>query len=75
MKKRDYDKICSQCEFSEKLVDGEFYICKKKGVVEALDHCGAFCFDPMKLRVSVRKIPKFEPIPSVFGEDVKKEAK
>ena len=73
--KQDYDQFCSLCEFSEALLDGEYYICKKKGVVGALDTCRAFCFDPLKVKVSVRKIPKFHPIPPILKEETKKETK
>ena len=58
----ELEKSCSLCEYSEEIFGGDYFICKKKGIMESCDLCGAFCFDPLKIKVSVRKIPKFQPI-------------
>ena len=64
MKKFDeYEKCCSLCEHSEEVFGGDYYICKKKGVVEPDGFCRAFRFDPLMIRVSVQKIPEFKPFP------------
>lgn len=65
MKKRlDIEKSCSVCEHSEEIFGGEYCICKKKGVVLPTDACSSFFFDPLKVKVSVQRIPKFTPIPA-----------
>lgn len=68
MKKRnDLERSCSLCEYSEEIFGGDYYICKKKGVVDPCDLCRAFCFDPLKIKVSVRKIPKFTPLNEIMN--------
>ncbi len=67
-KKRDFDRSCSLCEHGQEIFNGEYCICKKKGVVDPGGVCSRFVFDPLKIKVSVRKIPEFCPIPSVFPE-------
>lgn len=74
MKKKDFEKSCSLCEYSQEIFGGEYCICKKKGIMDPSAHCRAFCFDPMKIKVSVRKIPKFTPLSDLMGiSDTKKE--
>ena len=72
-KKQEFEKSCSLCEHSEEIFDGEYFICKKKGIVEACGICSSFCFDPLMVKVSVRKIPEFKPIPNTFYDNNKKE--
>ena len=60
-KKYDFEENCSHCEYSQEIFDGEYYICKKKGVMDPNGICKSFCFDPLKIKVSVRKIPQFTP--------------
>lgn len=60
----DIEKSCSVCEHAEEIFCGEYCVCKKKGVVLPTDLCSAFFFDPLKVKVTVQKIPKFTPIPS-----------
>lgn len=78
MKKRtDLERTCALCEHSEEIFGGDYFICKKKGIMEPGKYCRAFCFDPLKIKVSVRKIPKFTP-PKEFlspDENKKEEAK
>ncbi len=62
-KKINYEETCVLCEHGQEIFDGEYCICKKKGVVSPNDHCSHFCFDPLKMKVSVRKIPEFRPMP------------
>lgn len=60
MKKRtDLDECCALCEHGQEILDGDYCICKRKGVTAPGSVCKAFCFDPLKIKVSVRKIPKF----------------
>ena len=73
MKKRtDLEETCALCEHSEEIFGGDYYICKKKGIMEPGGRCKAFCFDPLKIKVSVRKIPKFT-LPSEFMTPASKE--
>ena len=77
-KKQDWEESCSLCEYSQEIFGGDYFICKKKGVVEPNGCCRAFCFDPLKIKVSVRKIPKFTPFGDLFNnteENDKEEAK
>ena len=62
MKKKDFERSCVLCEHGREIFDGEYCICKKKGVVSPTGVCSKFCFDPLKVKVSVRKIPKFQPL-------------
>lgn len=74
-KKQNFEKCCSLCEHSEEIFGGEYFICKKKGIVEPDGLCSAFCFDPLMIKVSVRKIPEFKPIPVTVPDNEKKETK
>ena len=58
MKKRTdkYDHCCYCCEYSNAILDGETFLCKKRGVVSPDFACSAFIFDPLKKEVSVRFI-------------------
>lgn len=58
MKKKSdkYDHCCYCCEYSSPILDGESFLCKKKGVVSPDFACSAFIFDPLKKAVSVRFI-------------------
>ncbi len=71
-KKQDFEENCSLCEYSQEIFCGDYYMCKKKGVVEPCGRCRSFCFDPLKIKVSVRKIPKFTPL-NEFTTPTKKE--
>ncbi|MBE6712913.1 MAG: hypothetical protein E7580_05260 [Ruminococcaceae bacterium] len=75
MKKRnDLEESCALCEYSQEIFGGDYYICKKKGVMEPGAVCRAFCFDPLKIKVSVRKIPTFKPLGDLLvSPDSKKE--
>ncbi len=74
-KKQNFERSCSLCENSEEIFGGEYFICKKRGIVEPDGLCSAFCFDPLMIKVSVRKIPEFKPIPVNIANDEKKETK
>lgn len=74
-KKQKNDKICSLCEHSNEIFDSEYFICKKKGIVKPCDVCSSFCFDPLMIKVSVRKIPEFKPIPFQMPNNEEKETK
>ena len=58
----ELDEGCYLCEHSHEIFGGEYYMCKKKGVMDPNGLCRSFCFDPLKIRVSVQKIPKFSPL-------------
>ena len=49
-----YDHCCYCCEYSSPILDGEQFLCKKKGVVSHDHACSSFIFDPLKKEVSVR---------------------
>ena len=59
MKKNEMDRSCALCEHGEEVFEGEYCICKKKGIMSPSDSCSHFQFDPLKIKVSVRKIPQF----------------
>ena len=62
-RKEAWERCCALCEYSQEIFEGEYCICKKKGVVSPGGVCRKFQFDPLKVKVSVRKIPRFSPIP------------
>lgn len=63
MKKRtDFENDCEMCEYSQEIMNGEYLLCSKKGIVEFGEGCSRFQFDPLKIKVSVRKLPEFRPI-------------
>lgn len=74
-KKQDWEESCSLCEYSQEIFGGDYFICKKKGVVEPNGCCRAFCFDPLKIKVSVRKIPKFTPLDDMLSISSEKKEK
>ena len=61
MNQSEFDENCSLCEHAQPLSGGDLCICLKKGVVPADGVCRAFCFDPLKLKVSAKKLPQFFP--------------
>lgn len=65
-KKFDFETNCAHCEYGQEIFDGDFCICRKKGVVDPGGKCSKFVFDPLKVKVSVRKIPQFQPTPDLF---------
>ncbi len=62
MKKNEVERSCALCEHGEEIMNGEYCICKKKGITSPTDACSRFLFDPLKIKVSVRKIPQFHPL-------------
>ena len=56
-----YECACVLCEYAQEISQGEYCICTKKGVVLPDDSCRHFQFDPLKIKVSVSKIPEFKP--------------
>lgn len=60
--KPNWDECCSQCELATEIMQGEYFVCRKKGVVEPGEVCRHFTFDPLKMKVSVSKIPSFIPL-------------
>jgi len=62
------EQICALCEYSEDIFQGEYCICKKKGVVNPSDSCSRFQLNPLKIKVQVRKIPKFSMPPDPSGK-------
>lgn len=61
-KQKNIEHDCAHCENAEEIFGGEFCLCSKRGVVSPSDVCSKFVFDPLKVKVSVRKIPQFHPI-------------
>ena len=70
-KNKKFDEACELCEHSQEIFDGEYCICRKKGVVSPDDCCSSFYFDPLKIKVSVRKIPEFHPLPEWINKETK----
>ncbi len=64
---RDYEKNCSLCEYADEICQGEFCICRKKGIVSPGGICSRFQLDPLKVKVSIRKLPKFDGL-SAFSQ-------
>ena len=75
-KKQEFERSCSLCEYSQEIFGGDYYICRKKGVMDPNGLCSSFCFDPLKIKVSVRKIPNFTPLSNIISltSDKKEEA-
>ena len=69
---QDYEEGCYLCEHSQEIFGGDYYICKKKGVVDPNGLCNAFCFDPLKIKVSVRKIPSITPLADMMSVTTEK---
>ena len=65
MSKKNWERACALCESGHKIESGEYCICNKKGVVSPDFCCRKFRFDPLKIEVSVPKIPTF---PTDFAE-------
>ncbi len=63
MKKKDnLERACVLCEHGQEIMEGNYCICNKKGIVDPNGSCSKFQFDPLKIKVSVRKIPEFHPM-------------
>ncbi|MBR3836552.1 MAG: hypothetical protein IKJ74_00260 [Clostridia bacterium] len=61
-KKRELERSCILCENGQEIYEGEYCICKIKGVMSPDGSCRHFQFDPLKLKVSVQKLPEFHPV-------------
>ena len=61
MAKKKWEKSCVLCEHGQEILEGEYCICTKKGVMEPGASCSRFRFDPLKIKVSVQKLPEFHP--------------
>lgn len=53
---------CDLCENAQCIEEGTLCICKIRGIVSPDDMCRKFVFDPLKLKVSVPKLPSFSPL-------------
>lgn len=51
-----YDHCCYCCEYSSPILDGQSFLCKKKGVVLPDFACSSFIYDPLKKEVSVKLV-------------------
>lgn len=54
--RKKIERLCSHCVHAGK-IDGETYLCAKKGIVSCDHHCRKFRYDPLK-RVPHRAKPK-----------------
>ena len=45
--RKQIEPHCAYCQRGTQLEDGSI-LCKKKGVVQAADHCRSFRYDPLK---------------------------
>lgn len=68
--KRDPEAQCDLCEYAEPINEGTACICRIKGVVAPDDACRRFCFDPLKLKVSVPKLPDFSALAGLAKKDL-----
>lgn len=59
MSKDNWERACVLCESSRKIEGGEYCVCTKKGVVSPDFCCRKFRFDPLKMEVTVQKLPSF----------------
>ncbi len=59
----DFEKVCALCEYSHKISGGEYFVCRKKGVVPPDHVCRKFTFDPLKMEVSPQRL---HPPPDPF---------
>lgn len=66
---KNFEENCSVCEYAQEIFGGEYCICKKKGIVPPHGICRKFCFDPLRVKVSVRKAPEFRPILNFSDEN------
>ncbi|MBR2615088.1 MAG: hypothetical protein IKC69_00205 [Clostridia bacterium] len=74
MGKRKLERACALCEYGREIQEGEYCICEKKGVVDPTSHCSKFRFDPLKIKVSVKKLPEFCPWDGKKTDTKKEEA-
>ena len=61
MKKSD-EAQCNLCEYAQEIECGEKCICRIRGVVLPDDVCRRFRFDPLKIKVSIPKMPAFSAL-------------
>jgi len=45
--RRDIEKRCAYCECGSAINDTQV-VCSRRGIVGAGEHCGHFCYDPLK---------------------------
>ena len=55
--RKDIEPRCTYCAHGSPLADGKRIACRKRGVMDAADHCRSFRYDP------IRRIP---PKPAVL---------
>ncbi len=67
--KNTFEENCAVCEYAQEIFGGEYCICKKKGIVLPHEKCRKFCFDPLRVKMSVRKAPEFPSIPNFLNEN------
>lgn len=59
-KNADIEKYCIFCEHAVPLVNQDFVLCQKKGVVSSLHKCRKFEYDPLKRKPASHIAPKLE---------------
>ena len=57
MIQEESERVCALCEYSHKISGGEYFVCRKKGVVPPDHVCRKFTFDPLKMEVSPVRMP------------------
>lgn len=57
IKKEELERNCRTCENAEYLVDKDYVLCKKKGIISAGEVCGKFIYDALKHEVPKKAEP------------------
>ena len=68
-KNSERERACALCEYGQEICEGNFCICRKKGVVPPDGVCRHFQFDPLKIKVTARKLPEFRPLSGFFEQN------
>ncbi|MBP5288368.1 MAG: hypothetical protein J6Z79_00660 [Clostridia bacterium] len=64
------DAQCDLCEYAQPINEGESCVCKLRGIVSPDDACGKFRFDPLKMKVSLPKLPDFSALANLAKKDL-----
>ena len=46
--RKDIEPRCTYCAHGSPLADGKRIACRKRGVMDAADHCRSFRYDPLR---------------------------
>ena len=51
-----FDRICALCEYSHKISGGEYFVCRKKGVVAPDNVCRKFTLVSKSVQLSAKAL-------------------